>query len=135
MIYTQLGKSDLTVSRLCLGAMSYGLKSWRPWVLEEHEGRPFIKRALELGASALILVHNHPSGDPSPSAADITVTQDIIKAAASLHILVHDHLIIGRGGHVSLRDRGLILSEVKDAGSSTSASSHHTTLNEHSSID
>src|SRR5438309_1313873 len=85
--------------------------------------REVIKRALELGASALILVHNHPSGDPSPSAADITVTQDIIKAAASLQILVHDHLIIGRGGHVSLRDRGLILSEVKDAGSSTSASS------------
>ena len=97
--------------------------------------REVIKRALELGASALILVHNHPSGDPSPSAADITVTQDIIKAAASLQILVHDHLIIGRGGHVSLRDRGLILSEVKDAGSSTSASSRHTSLNEHTSID
>jgi DNA repair protein RadC len=97
--------------------------------------REVIKRALELGASALILVHNHPSGDPSPSAADITVTQDIIKAAASLQILVHDHLIIGRGGHVSLRDRGLILSEVKDAGSSTSASSRHTALNEYTSID
>ena len=97
--------------------------------------REVIKRALELGASALILVHNHPSGDPSPSAADITVTQDIIKAAASLQILVHDHLIIGRGVHVSLRDRGLILSEVKDAGSSTSASSRHTVLNERTSID
>jgi DNA repair protein RadC len=97
--------------------------------------REVIKRALELGASALILVHNHPSGDPSPSAADITVTQDIIKAAASLQILVHDHLIIGRGGHVSLRDRGLIFSEVKDAGSSASASSRHTALNEHTSID
>src|SRR5580692_1121089 len=68
--------------------------------------REVIKRALNLGAASLILVHNHPSGDPSPSAADITVTQDIIKAAASLQILVHDHLIIGRGGHVSLRDRG-----------------------------
>jgi DNA repair protein RadC len=97
--------------------------------------REVIRRALELGASALILVHNHPSGDPSPSTADITVTQDIIKAAASLHILVHDHLIIGRGGHVSLRDRGLILSEVKDIGSSTSASSRYTALNEHTSID
>ena len=79
--------------------------------------REVIKRALELGASALILVHNHPSGDPSPSAADITVTQDIIKAAASLQILVHDHLIIGRGGHVSLRDRGLMLFEAKAGGS------------------
>ena len=99
--------------------------------------REVIKRALELGASALILVHNHPSGDPSPSAADITgELQDIIKAAALLQILVHDHLIIGRGGHVSLRERGLILSGVKDAGSSTSASSRHTAaLNEHTSID
>ena len=97
--------------------------------------REVIKRALELGASALILVHNHPSGDPSPSAADIAVTQDIIKVAASLGIIVHDHLIIGRGVHVSLRDRGLILSEVKDAGSSTSASSRHTVLNEGTSID
>ena len=94
--------------------------------------REVIKRALELGASALILVHNHPSGDPSPSAADITVTQDIIKAAASLHILVHDHLIIGRGGHISLRDRGLILSKVENEGS-TSASSRHIALNEHTS--
>jgi proteasome lid subunit RPN8/RPN11 len=80
-------------------------------------------------------VHNHPSGDPTPSAADVTVTQDIIKAAASLHIIVHDHLIIGRGGHVSLRDRGLILSEVKNAGASTGASSRHIAFNEHTSID
>ncbi|HTK81232.1 MAG TPA: aldo/keto reductase [Bacteroidota bacterium] len=49
MIYTQLGKSDLNVSRLCLGVMTYGSKSWRPWVLEEDESRPFIQRALELG--------------------------------------------------------------------------------------
>ncbi len=75
--------------------------------------REVIKRALELGASALILVHNHPSGDPSPSKADIIVTQNIIDAAAPLGIIVHDHLIIGRGGHMSLRDRGLILFEVR----------------------
>src|SRR3984893_536965 len=68
--------------------------------------REVIKRALELGASALSLVHNHPSGDPSPSAADISVTRDIMKPSPSLQILVLDHLIIGRGGHVSLRDRG-----------------------------
>src|SRR6201998_3904652 len=70
--------------------------------------REVMKRALELGASALILVHNHPSGDPSPSATDIAVTNDIIKAAAALGIVVHDHLIIGRGGHTSLCDLGII---------------------------
>src|SRR6266436_4370880 len=70
--------------------------------------REVIKRALDLGASALILVHNHPSGDPTPSAADIAATNDIMKTAAALGIAVHDHLIIGRGGHTSLRDLGLI---------------------------
>jgi DNA repair protein RadC len=70
--------------------------------------REVVKRALELGASALILVHNHPSGDPSPSKADIAVTKDIVKAATPLGVTVHDHLIIGRGGHTSLRDLGVI---------------------------
>jgi DNA repair protein RadC len=70
--------------------------------------REVVKRALELGASALILVHNHPSGDPTPSKADIAVTKDIVKAAAPLGLTVHDHLIIGRGQHSSLRDLGLI---------------------------
>lgn len=97
--------------------------------------REVIKRALELGASALILVHNHPSGDPSPSAADITVTQDIIKAAASLHIIVHDHLIIGRGGHVSLRDRGLIRFEAKAAGSGIGSTAKLAALNDGHSVD
>jgi DNA repair protein RadC len=76
--------------------------------------REIIKRALDLGASALVLVHNHPSGDPSPSAADIAVTQQIIRAATPLAITVHDHLIIARGHHTSLRDRGVIASETKD---------------------
>ena len=67
-----------------------------------------IKRALELGASALILVHNHPSGDPTPSPADIAVTKEIIKAGAPLGIAVHDHLIIGRGDYASMRDLGLL---------------------------
>jgi len=70
--------------------------------------REVVKRALELQASALILVHNHPSGDPTPSTADIAVTRDIVKAAQPLGVTVHDHLIIGRGRHVSLRDLGLI---------------------------
>lgn len=70
--------------------------------------REVVKRALELSASALILVHNHPSGDPSPSKADIAVTKDIVKAAAPLGVTVHDHLIIGRGRHTSLRDLGVI---------------------------
>jgi DNA repair protein RadC len=70
--------------------------------------REVVKRALELGASALILVHNHPSGDPTPSKADIAVTQEIRKAAAPLGLTVHDHLIIGRNRHASLRDLGLI---------------------------
>jgi DNA repair protein RadC len=97
--------------------------------------REVIKRALELGASALILVHNHPSGDPSPSEADIIVTKNIINAAAPLGIIVHDHLIIGRGGHISLRDRGLILFEAKAAGSGTNRSAKPATLNEGPSVD
>jgi DNA repair protein RadC len=70
--------------------------------------REVVKRALDLGASALILVHNHPSGDPTPSKADVTMTRDIIKAAAPLGVTVHDHLVIGRGRHASLRDMGLM---------------------------
>ena len=70
--------------------------------------REVVKRALDLGASALILVHNHPSGDPTPSKTDIAVTQEIKKAAAPLGVVVHDHLIIGRDGHVSLRELGEI---------------------------
>lgn len=70
--------------------------------------REVVKRALELGASALILVHNHPSGDPTPSNADIALTQDIKKGAASLGLALHDHLIIGRDQYVSLRELKLI---------------------------
>ena len=70
--------------------------------------REVVKRALDLGAAAMILVHNHPSGDPTPSKADIAVTQDIKKAAAPLGVTLHDHVIIGRNGHISLRDLGLI---------------------------
>jgi DNA repair protein RadC len=70
--------------------------------------REVVKRALELGAAALVLVHNHPSGDPTPSKADIEVTKDVKKAAAPLGLALHDHLIIGRNSHTSLRDLKLI---------------------------
>jgi len=65
--------------------------------------REVIKRALELSATAIILVHNHPSGDPTPSAADIEMTQTIVEIASPLGIAVHDHLIIGKDGHASFR--------------------------------
>ncbi|MEM7620712.1 MAG: DNA repair protein RadC [Pseudomonadota bacterium] len=70
--------------------------------------REVVKRALELSATAIILLHNHPSGDPTPSRADIEMTKEIIKAAESLGIIVHDHIIIGRKGHASLRGLQLI---------------------------
>jgi DNA repair protein RadC len=70
--------------------------------------REVIKRALELSATALILVHNHPSGDPTPSQADIQMTKAIISIATPLGIAVHDHIIVGRGGHASLKGMKLI---------------------------
>jgi DNA repair protein RadC len=70
--------------------------------------REIVKRALELSASALILVHNHPSGDPTPSRADIDMTREIVEAARALRITVHDHLVIGRGGHASFKALGLL---------------------------
>lgn len=70
--------------------------------------REVIKRSLELSATALILVHNHPSGDPSPSSADVRMTKAIIDVAQPLGITIHDHVIIGRSGHVSLRARKLL---------------------------
>jgi DNA repair protein RadC len=70
--------------------------------------REVIKRTLELGASAIILVHNHPSGDPTPSGADLALTVEIVNAAKSIGVSVHDHLIIGRGAHASLRDMGFL---------------------------
>jgi DNA repair protein RadC len=67
-----------------------------------------IKRAFELAASAIILVHNHPSGDPTPSLADIDMTKKIMQAGEKLGVMVHDHIIIGRKDHVSFRALGLI---------------------------
>lgn len=70
--------------------------------------REVIKRALELTASAIILVHNHPSGDPTPSRGDIEMTKEIIEAGKKLSITVHDHIIIGKKGHTSFKSMGLI---------------------------
>jgi DNA repair protein RadC len=70
--------------------------------------REIVKRALELSASAVILVHNHPSGDPTPSKADIAMTREIVAAAKALGLAVHDHLVIGRGGHASFKSLGLL---------------------------
>jgi DNA repair protein RadC len=70
--------------------------------------REVVKRALELNASALILVHNHPSGDPTPSNADVEMTRQIVDTAKPLGIEVHDHLVVGKGRHASFRSLGLI---------------------------
>jgi DNA repair protein RadC len=70
--------------------------------------REVVKRALELGATALILVHNHPSGDPTPSRADVEMTAEVKAAAGLLGIVLHDHLIVGNRRHVSLRREGLL---------------------------
>ena len=88
-------------------------------ILDDHVGdgsideaaihpREVIRRALDIGATALILVHNHPSGIPEPSRADIEITIRIAEAGRLLGIVVHDHVVIGREGHVSLRAKGLI---------------------------
>ncbi len=70
--------------------------------------REIVKRALALDASALILVHNHPSGDPTPSEADVTMTRAVRAAAEALGIALHDHVVVGAQGHVSFRAEGLL---------------------------
>nr|WP_319005120.1 DNA repair protein RadC [Acuticoccus sediminis] len=70
--------------------------------------REVLKRALELGASAIVLIHNHPSGDPAPSRADIAVTAKIIDGARPLGLAVHDHIIIGANTYISLRSEGYV---------------------------
>jgi DNA repair protein RadC len=70
--------------------------------------REIVKRGLELSASAVILVHNHPSGDPTPSPADLKMTREIVDIAKPLGIEVHDHIIVGRDGHASLKGMGLM---------------------------
>ncbi len=70
--------------------------------------REVMKRALELGASAIVLVHNHPSGDPAPSMPDIEMTRKIVDAGQRLGVTIHDHVIVGRKGHFSFRSTGLL---------------------------
>lgn len=70
--------------------------------------REVMKRALELGATALILLHNHPSGDPRPSQADIDMTRHIQRAAEPFGVIIHDHVIVARNGYSSLKNQGLI---------------------------
>jgi DNA repair protein RadC len=70
--------------------------------------REIVKRALELAASAVILVHNHPSGDPTPSKADIEMTREVANAARALRIAVHDHIVVARGGVLSFKSLGLL---------------------------
>ena len=68
--------------------------------------REIVKRALEIGATAVILVHNHPSGDPTPSNADIEMTKEIVRAVTPIDVIVHDHLIISATGHYSFKAHG-----------------------------
>jgi DNA repair protein RadC len=70
--------------------------------------REVVRRALELSASAIILVHNHPSGDPTPSQADIDMTRQVVEAGRTLRIVIHDHLVVGRDGVASFKALGLL---------------------------
>jgi DNA repair protein RadC len=113
--YLAIDMAHLTVERV---RVLY-LNSQNRLILDHHVGdgsideaaihpREVIRRGLDIGASALILVHNHPSGNAEPSRADIQITQRIAEAGRLLGMTVHDHVIVGREGHVSLRSKGLI---------------------------
>ena len=113
--YLTIDMAHLTVERVRI----LYLDSRNLLILDDHVGdgsldeaaihpREVIRRALDIGAAALILVHNHPSGSPEPSRADIQITHRIAEAGRLLGITVHDHVIIARTGHVSLRAKGLI---------------------------
>ena len=87
------------------------LREWRAEGSVDHAPvypRELVRRALEVSASAMILIHNHPSGDPSPSAADIEMTRKVIDAARVFDIQVHDHVVVGRQGTASFKSMGLI---------------------------
>ena len=113
--YLHIDMAHLTVERV---RVLY-LNAQNRLIHDEHVGdgsideaaihpREVIRRGLDLGAAALILVHNHPSGSPEPSRADIQITNRIAEAGRLLGIAVHDHVIVGREGHVSLKAKGLI---------------------------
>lgn len=113
--YLAIDMANLTVERV---RVLY-LNTRNQLILDDHVGdgsideaaihpREVIRRGLDIGATALILVHNHPSGNPEPSRADIQITHRIAEAGRLLGIVVHDHVIVGREGHVSLRAKGLL---------------------------
>lgn len=113
--YLTIDMAHLTVERV---RVLY-LNAQNRLILDHHVGdgsideaaihpREVIRRGLDIGATALILVHNHPSGNPDPSRADIQITNRIAEAGRLLGITVHDHVIIGSEGHTSLRAKGLI---------------------------
>ncbi|WP_438944374.1 RadC family protein [Pontixanthobacter luteolus] len=113
--YLTIDMAHLTVERVRV----LFLNAQNRLILDHHVGdgsideaaihpREVIRRGLDIGATALILVHNHPSGNPEPSRADIQITNRIAEAGRLLGITVHDHVIIGREGHTSLRAKGLI---------------------------
>ncbi|MDR2858748.1 MAG: DNA repair protein RadC [Novosphingobium sp.] len=113
--YLTIDMAHLTVERVRVLYMNHQ----NMLIHDEHVGdgsideaaihpREVIRRALDLGATALIVVHNHPSGSPQPSRADIQITNRIAEAGRLLGIVVHDHVIIGREGHVSFKAKGLI---------------------------
>ncbi|MEO6389082.1 MAG: DNA repair protein RadC [Croceibacterium sp.] len=115
MDYLAIDMAHLTVERV---RVLY-VNARNQLILDHHVGdgtideaaihpREVIRRGLDIGATALILVHNHPSGNPEPSRADIQITQRIAEAGRLLGITVHDHVIVGREGHVSLRAKGLV---------------------------
>ena len=113
--YLHIDMAHLTVERV---RVLY-LNAQNRLILDHHAGdgsvdeaaihpREVIRKALDIGATALILVHNHPSGSPQPSRADIQITNRIAEAGRLLGVTVHDHVIVGREGHVSLRAQGLV---------------------------
>jgi DNA repair protein RadC len=113
--YLRADMAHLTVERVRV----LHLNSRNMLIRDEHMGdgsvdqaaiyaREVIKRAMDLGSASLILVHNHPSGDSSPSRQDIEITRQIVDAGKRLGIAVHDHIIIAAGGHTSLRAQGLL---------------------------
>ncbi|MEO6093867.1 MAG: DNA repair protein RadC [Novosphingobium sp.] len=113
--YLTIDMAHLTVERV---RVLY-LNTANRLILDHHVGdgsideaaihpREVVRKALEIGATAMILVHNHPSGSPQPSRADIQITNRIAEAGRLLGITVHDHIIVGREGYVSLKSKGVI---------------------------